>query len=82
METLLSIRHHEQKSLINDIKSDIDLQHVALVMLMEKSDYHNIELQNQIALIQNQLSNLTTLELQNRRFNMAMHVVRVTFYVF
>lgn len=82
VETFLSVRHDQRKSLISDIKSDTDLQHAALLVLLEKSDSRSIELHNQIILIQNQLLNLTSMELQNKRLNMDLHIVRAIMCLF
>ncbi len=72
---MLCKRKKEQNSLVNEIKQDADLQYAAVLMLIEKSDYRNIELHNQIALVQYQLSKLTTLELRNRRMQINEHIV-------
>lgn len=45
-------------------------------MLIEKTDFRNIELQNQMTVIENQLGNLTALELKNRSLHMDKYTVR------
>ncbi|KAK7582361.1 hypothetical protein V9T40_013806 [Parthenolecanium corni] len=71
---LLSERRNEQCALIDGIQEDINLQYAAVLMLIQKSDYRNFELQNQISIVQSQLSNLTVIELQNRNFSMSKHI--------
>lgn len=74
IENLLSKRKEERNGVLNSLKQDRDLQYAAVLILLEKSDSHNIELQNQIAIVQNQLSNLTALELQNKKMYLNNHI--------
>lgn len=72
---LLSERRNAQCSLIDGIQTDTNLQYAAVLMLIQKSDYRNIELQNQISIIQSQLSNLTAIELRDRELSVNKHIV-------
>lgn len=78
----MSERRNEQCALIDGIQEDINLQYAAVLMLIQKSDYRNFELQNQISIVQSQLSNLTAIELQNRNFSMSKHIVSLFSYLF
>lgn len=77
IDDLLSKRQNDQERLLNEIKQDSDLQYAAVLMLIEKTDNQNVELQNQISLIENQLSNLTVLELNNKALHLDKHVVSI-----
>ncbi|XP_065200752.1 E3 ubiquitin-protein ligase LRSAM1-like isoform X2 [Planococcus citri] len=74
IENLLSTRKNDQERLLNDIKEDVDLQYAAVLTLIEKVDDRNVELRNEISLVENQLSNLTVMELKNKELHLNKHI--------
>lgn len=64
---LLITKKEQRNQFLDELSNDTNLQYAAVATLLEKTDTRSIALKTEVLMIENQLSNLTVLELEKKR---------------
>lgn len=74
---MLHARDSQQSELLATLDTDSEIQKALVVTLLEQTDLRSQGLVMQVALVEQQLAVLTSIELQRRNIDSHQHLVRL-----
>lgn len=81
LQEVLKDQETHQEELITEIQKDIELQRFAVGALLEQSDARCWSLMQQVRLVENELANLTVIEMSRRKLQVDEQLVNNHFLI-